>query len=99
MASQISHIPYALQIKEKFLSDITINEPCFIIGNLFPDIRYVAGLSREETHAAGKDFALLKGIKDDFEKGRQAHAMVDLKRQKNTSGDTCLRDTQRELLY
>jgi hypothetical protein len=49
----------------------------FMIGTLFPDIRYLAGLPRSKTHLYHLSLEQIRAIKDPFLKGMRVHAFVD----------------------
>lgn len=79
MASPITHIVLTEKIYDKFFKDKVRQE--FFIGTSFPDIRYLGGISREETHRSGysvKDLAL----ENSFSAGFKFHALLDRKRHK-----------------
>jgi len=77
MASQISHVVYGEKVKDLFLKDRVIDEKKFYIGTLFPDIRYLAQISREKTHIENPVSEALSGIENDFELGVYVHSLVD----------------------
>lgn len=52
----------------------------FILGTLFPDIRYLIGVSREKTHIDTKSLKEVNEGKTAFEKGVRFHCYVDYKR-------------------
>lgn len=82
MASQITHVAYAKHILERFLSGQKIDEKRYYIGTLFPDIRYLGALKREQTHISDPSIEQLIQIDNDFEKGIYVHSLVDLEREK-----------------
>ncbi len=49
----------------------------FMLGTLFPDIRYMAKISRTKTHEKGLTITDLIEIKDPFTKGMKLHSYVD----------------------
>lgn len=49
----------------------------FIVGSLFPDIRYVSCLSREQTHLPITKLDEIYHIENGFEAGMKFHAWVD----------------------
>ena len=52
----------------------------FILGTLFPDIRYLADIPREKTHFDVKTLAQVRKGKNAFEQGMRFHSYVDHKR-------------------
>lgn len=81
MASQITHIRYAKVVRDKFLANKQIDEAKFYIGNMFSDIRYLGGISRESTHANNPTIEGLLEIDSSFELGMYCHALIDRKRE------------------
>ncbi len=82
MASQITHIPYARKIKNLFLSDQLIEDNKYYLGTLFPDIRYLGNLKREETHDLEPTIDKLVQMRGSFNKGSYVHSLVDVEREK-----------------
>lgn len=80
MASQITHIPYGKKVLDKFLKDREVDKEKFFVGTVFPDIRYLGSIRREETHKNKPQVEKLRDIKDDFKLGMYAHSMVDYER-------------------
>lgn len=54
----------------------------FILGTLFPDIRYMGGVKRSATHEKGITVQKLKEKQNAFLKGKRLHAFVDEFREK-----------------
>ena len=54
----------------------------FVLGNLFPDIRYVANIPREWTHAEVYSIEEVGASRTPFEGGMKLHAFVDIVREK-----------------
>ena len=79
MAMQATHIILANKIYHKFLADKNLAE--FLIGNVFPDIRYIDKIPREQTHFANVTLKDLKNA-DSFMAGVKCHSMVDELREK-----------------
>jgi hypothetical protein len=81
-ASPLFHVVVA----EKWLTafeDYNEDEKCaFFLGTLFPDIRYLAGLSRSTTHEYGFSLEQIRAIEDPFLKGIRVHVFVDDVREK-----------------
>lgn len=48
-----------------------------LVGSLFPDIRYLGGISREETHYPNIQLHDLLDTSSPFEKGKKFHSYVD----------------------
>lgn len=57
----------------------------FIIGTLFPDIRYMGHVSRGQTHAKGVTLEQIDKEKSYFKKGMLFHAYVDEQHEKFTN--------------
>ncbi|MCB1075587.1 MAG: hypothetical protein KDK59_08650 [Simkania sp.] len=53
----------------------------FVLGNLFPDIRYVANIPREWTHAEVYSIEEVGASRTPFEGGMKLHAFVDIVRE------------------
>jgi hypothetical protein len=49
----------------------------FIVGTLFPDIRYLGVISREKTHEQNVSLEDIQKTASDFLKGKKFHAFVD----------------------
>ena len=81
MASQVSHIIYAHKFWEKYpLRDINKDE--FILGSVFPDIRFIAeGIKRKDTHRRFKNLNLDFSGMTSFEAGWKFHSYCDMKRE------------------
>lgn len=78
MASQIAHVVYGKKIFERLNG---LSWPEFLIGTLFPDIRYVAKIDRDKLHEFNTSENLIP--KDNsFEAGIYVHWLVDEKREK-----------------
>lgn len=54
----------------------------FIIGTLFPDIRYLGVIKRNQTHEKGVTVSRLLEKQSEFTKGKRLHALVDIAREK-----------------
>ena len=52
----------------------------FILGTLFPDIRYLNEISREKTHFKNIEILDVLNSKTPFEAGKKFHSFVDEKR-------------------
>lgn len=78
MASQISHILYADQYLLKYPRPASKED--FIVGVLFPDIRRISNLTREQTHQHFLELDLnFEGLSS-FEAGWKFHVWCDLRR-------------------
>ena len=53
----------------------------FFLGTLFPDIRYIAKLSRTQTHESEVTLERIKDTQDPFLKGMRLHVFVDVLRE------------------
>lgn len=82
MASQITHIVYGEKVREKLLIRKQIRQDKYFIGNVFPDIRYLGTISREETHPKDPVIEKLNDFDNSFELGVYVHALVDWEREK-----------------
>ena len=79
MASQITHVVYGKKIFGR-LSGFSWAD--FLIGTLFPDIRYVAKIDRDKLHQFNTSEDLIP--KDNsFEAGKYVHWLIDEKREKS----------------
>lgn len=77
MASQITHIVYGKKIFDR---NQLSNWDDFVIGTVFPDIRYLAQIDRDLTHIY--DTSEDKIPKDNsFKAGHYVHCLVDEKRE------------------
>jgi hypothetical protein len=82
LSGPVGHVITALALLSSPGSDI-VDRSAFMAGNLLPDIRYIADISRSRTHelAAATMTEVLKPGSD-YEKGRRFHVLVDIKREK-----------------
>jgi hypothetical protein len=78
MAAPVGHLYLALQILSGPLAHVD-RQP-FIIGTLFPDIRYSAHLSRHTTHKEHVTWPDILQEHDPFKKGMLFHSFVDEQR-------------------
>ena len=73
MAAPVTHIKFALDVKEYF-SVQNLDE--YLAGSVYPDSRYVSGVDRDVTHG---DFLLAPSFwKTDFKKGWATHHLCDV---------------------
>ena len=75
MAGPISHVVYAKLALQSFLD--VADKKRFIIGTLFPDIRYLGHINRHATHATDVKLADVRAESDSFKAGMLFHALVD----------------------
>lgn len=79
MAGSISHVVYAEHALQSFLPEY--DKKRFIIGTLFPDIRYLGHVSRHRTHVAGVTLADIRAESDACRAGMLFHTLVDESRE------------------
>jgi hypothetical protein len=82
MAGPVSHILYAEKAFAYFLQDK--DERQFIVGTLFPDIRYLKVISREATHFKNVRFEDVRAESDSFRAGMLFHSLIDVTREAYT---------------
>lgn len=82
MATEIAHVIYAEKALKTILKGRKVNRKKYFLGNLFPDIRYLGEISRDETHVEPLDLFELERIKNSFELGMSTHALVDIEQAK-----------------
>lgn len=76
MASQIAHVVYGKKIFTRLNNGLNWED--YLIGTLFPDIRYLAKIDRKITH---QTFDKFNKEKSSFEIGVHTHLIVDKKRE------------------
>jgi hypothetical protein len=76
-AMPIFHVYIAEKWMEAFEDYDEEEKRAFILGTLFPDIRYLQGVSREETHDCNVTLENLMQTTDPFLKGKKLHSFVD----------------------
>jgi hypothetical protein len=74
-----------------------INRKEFIIGTLFPDIRYMGKVQRSQTHAKKVNLALIDKTPDYFKKGMLFHAYVDDQQEDFTNKSTAYRHLPKDI--
>ncbi|HXW86140.1 MAG TPA: hypothetical protein VEK38_02235 [Candidatus Bathyarchaeia archaeon] len=80
MAGPVSHIYCALAIL--LSGTLSIENPRdFIIGSLFPDIRYLGVIERSQTHKPHITWHDVQTASSDFDAGMKLHALVDVVRE------------------
>jgi len=78
MAAPITHIVLAKKLHKTHFSDKNLNQ--FIVGTLFPDIRYLGVIQRQKTHYEEMSLDDIAAETDAFTAGAKFHSLVDLKR-------------------
>lgn len=78
MATPISHVIYADRFLKKHPQKFKWDD--FMLGIIFPDIRRVSNVSREETHNRFKNLDLNFDGLSGFESGWKFHVWCDLRR-------------------
>ena len=68
-----------LEVQEKKYSDE--DKAAFIVGTLFPDIRYLGTVKRSSTHEENINNKVIKNTKNMFIAGKRLHAFVDIERE------------------
>jgi hypothetical protein len=76
-AAPIFHVYIAEKWLEVFGECDESEKKAFIIGTLFPDIRYLGVIRREETHETGIGIDDILKTTDPFQRGMRLHAFVD----------------------
>lgn len=80
MASQITHIVLSEKLKDDLFSKFNKKE--FILGCIFPDIRYLKVIKREETHFKDLSIKDILTETDSFMAGMKYHSLTDEVREK-----------------
>lgn len=75
MASQITHIVLADKLHPQFFSQFP--RGLFLLGNVFPDIRTPAHISRQNTHLPVASIADVQAEQDPFIAGIKLHNLID----------------------
>jgi len=76
MAGPIAHIICALSLLQAGALQV-IDERAFIIGTVFPDIRYLNVIDRAETHKDNVEWEDVFSASSSFEKGILLHSLLD----------------------
>jgi len=76
MAGPIAHIICALSLLQSGALQVT-DEKAFIIGTVFPDIRYLNVIDREKTHKDNVQWEDVHSASSSFEKGMLLHSLLD----------------------
>ncbi len=80
MANQITHIVLAEKLSDRLFS--IFDREAFLIGTVFPDIRYLKVIERDKTHFKGLSFQDILDEKNSFIAGMKYHSLVDEVREK-----------------
>lgn len=75
MANQITHIVLAEKMSDKLFEKF--NREDFLIGTVFPDIRYLKVIGRDQTHFKNLTFQNILDEQDSFAAGMKYHSLVD----------------------
>lgn len=75
MAAGITHIVLAEKIFAKYFCGSNKKE--FLIGTIFPDIRYLGVIGREKTHFHDMTLVKAQKEKDSFLAGMKIHSLID----------------------
>lgn len=78
MAAPITHIILAEKVFDRYFSGFSKEK--FFVGTSFPDIRYLCGINRGETHFVNPSPEDIKNA-DDVKAGMIFHSFVDEKRE------------------
>jgi hypothetical protein len=81
-ASPLFHAAIAEKWLETFENYTPSEERDFLLGTLFPDIRYLAAIPRQVTHESGLTLEKIYATQDPFLKGMRVHVFVDMIREK-----------------
>jgi len=77
MASEITHIVYGKKIFDR---NNLVDWPKFVVGTIFPDIRYIAQVDRDLLHTYGTSEESIPTL-NAFESGKYVHSLIDEKRE------------------
>jgi len=80
-AAPVTHVVLAehwIQHQEQYSDE---QKRSFMLGTLFPDIRYLGVISRSKTHERGLTLQHLLEKQSEFNKGKRLHAFVDKQRE------------------
>lgn len=75
MAGPISHVIFAEKLQASRYARVDDN--AFMLGNLFPDIRYLNVVDRMSTHHTCVTLDMIADEKDDFQAGILFHSYID----------------------
>ncbi len=85
MATQVTHAALVDRVFDQYF--YKYNKQEFVIGSLFPDIRYMAGVNRQITHFEDIGFQEILDEKSSFLAGILYHSFVDKTRQQWLTGN------------
>lgn len=80
MANQITHIVLAEKMSDELFKKFDKED--FLVGTVFPDIRYLKIIEREKTHFNGLSFKDILDEQNSFTAGLKYHSLVDELREK-----------------
>ena len=80
MANQITHIVLAEKVSDQLFNKF--DRKSFLVGTVFPDIRYLNVINREKTHPKGLSFKDILDEHNSFIAGLKYHSLVDEVREK-----------------
>lgn len=86
-AAPITHAYLAEQYLERFPYSEPQDRCAFLIGNQFPDIRYLGGIPREATHFAHVTLEEIRNEPSPFIAGMKLHTYVDNQRMAYAAAD------------
>jgi len=76
-ASSLFHVLIAEKWLQAFECYNEEEKRAFMVGTIFPDIRYIANIPREKTHEYHLTIQEIRETRDPFIKGMRVHAFVD----------------------
>lgn len=80
MANQITHIALAEKLSNELFSKF--DRGAFLVGTVFPDIRYLKVIERNKTHFKELSFQDILDEQNSFNAGLKYHSLVDEVREK-----------------
>jgi hypothetical protein len=81
MASQITHLVLAVKMSDRLFDKF--DQDHFLVGTLFPDIRYLKVIEREKTHFERLSIQDILDERNSFIAGLKYHSLVDEVREKH----------------
>jgi hypothetical protein len=75
VANQITHIALTEKLSDQLFGKFDRN--AFLVGTVFPDIRYLKVIDREKTHFKGLSFQDIADERNSFVAGMKYHSLVD----------------------
>lgn len=76
-ASPLFHLVVAEKWLASFENYDEVQTRAFLLGTLFPDIRYLGKIDRKLTHESGLSIAEIRQTESPFRKGMRVHTFVD----------------------